>query len=119
MAAIHCKAGKGRTGIMICCYLVYCNYSKSAHDALVYYGKIRTSNCKGVTIPSQIRYVYYFESFLKLRRQAEPSHELNRMPLVVLKIYKIRMITIPEFKNGGIEPTFKVKCQGAVIFDSK
>ena len=64
VAAIHCKAGKGRTGVMIVCYLVFSGLCKTIEEALKHYAKQRTINNKGVTIPSQIRYIKYFESFL-------------------------------------------------------
>ena len=121
IAAIHCKAGKGRTGVMICCYLVYTQLFKSAKEALVYYGKIRTSNGKGVTIPSQIRYVYYYDEFLKLRRNQYPQRILIEMPHKVVKIYKIRIISIPSIQSGGFEPLYRVKYPRGenVIYDSK
>ena len=64
VAAIHCKAGKGRTGVMIVCYLIFSGLCQNTDEALVHYASQRTLNNKGVTIPSQIRYIKYFETFL-------------------------------------------------------
>lgn len=41
------------------------------------------------------------------------------MPRVVLKIYKIRIITIPSIQNGGFEPNFRIKCKNMVLYDYK
>ena len=64
VAAIHCKAGKGRTGVMIVCYLIFSGLCENTDEALAHYARQRTLNNKGVTIPSQIRYIKYFETFL-------------------------------------------------------
>lgn len=62
--AVHCKAGKGRTGVMVCAVLLASRELDSARDALAWFGYARAHNGKGVTIPSQRRYVHYAERLL-------------------------------------------------------
>ena len=90
IVAVHCKAGKGRTGTMICCLLLYMNTFDKAAECLQYYGMMRAENGKGVTIPSQIRYVYYFEQILK-EKMPHPIEFKKKI------ITKIRMSTLPKF----------------------
>lgn len=67
----------------------------SSYDALKYYGLIRTKNKKGVTIPSQIRYVHYFERALTL------NWSIKNLPTPEVELTKIRLSTIPNFNIFG------------------
>lgn len=61
---VHCNAGKGRTGTIICCYLLFLGYFSNVTDCLAYYSKRRFEDGDAVTQPGQVRYINYFYTLL-------------------------------------------------------
>eukprot|EP01126_Amoeba_proteus_P051723 TRINITY_DN6197_c0_g4_i9.p1 TRINITY_DN6197_c0_g4~~TRINITY_DN6197_c0_g4_i9.p1 ORF type:complete len:207 (-),score=44.58 TRINITY_DN6197_c0_g4_i9:194-814(-) len=101
VAAIHCKAGKGRTGLVICAFLAYKYQDKmTAEDALQFYAQRRTHNEQGVTIPSQIRFVRYFGSVLTQIKSNTFNPDRPR---------KLRSITFTSPPQGVLHPTFTME----------
>ena len=46
VVAVHCKAGKGRTGTVIAAYMLFAQEVESHEEALNYFGVCRTVNGK-------------------------------------------------------------------------
>lgn len=78
IAVIHCMAGKGRTGLMVSSYLTYTG--KSAEEALQIYAQKRTTNNEGVSIPSQLRYVGYWEKILSFPKGLDQGPPEVKLP---------------------------------------
>jgi len=72
VVALHCKAGKGRAGLMSCCLMLRMSVdaatgkpTKSAADVISFYDAHRVTNNKGLTVPCQLISVKYYQMTLE------------------------------------------------------
>ncbi|EHY54593.1 hypothetical protein ABEF92_001966 [Exophiala dermatitidis] len=99
VAVIHCKAGKGRSGTVVCSYLISEEGWKK-EDALVRFTerRMRAGFGQGVSIPSQLRYVGYVDRWA------------NQMG----KKYVERPVEVVEIHVYGLRDGVKVAVEGYV-----
>ncbi|XP_016093331.1 phosphatidylinositol 3,4,5-trisphosphate 3-phosphatase TPTE2 [Sinocyclocheilus grahami] len=113
--AIHCKGGKGRTGTMVCTWLIDNDQFESAQESLDYFGERRTdksmsSKFQGVETPSQSRYVSYYEIM-------KNQYNLQLPPQKSLKIKSIRIHSIAGVgKGNGSDLKVKIIVKRELVF---
>ena len=112
VVAVHCKNGKGRTGVVVCAWLLYSTFSDSARDAIQVFAAARLgSKAKvedAVETPSQRRYVHYMQEIVRAH-----GYRTNRLLLKHIAIH-----TCPGMdSDGGCDPWFLIEENGQLIFD--
>ena len=106
IVCVHCLAGKGRTGVVIICLLIFCNVF--INDAIDYFSiKRKGKRNSGVQQPSQLRYINFFYYIL--------FH--NNFKSLELKIFEIIKITISGLQIEEIN-TFKISVSN-YYYDNK
>ncbi|XP_026566159.1 phosphatidylinositol 3,4,5-trisphosphate 3-phosphatase TPTE2-like [Pseudonaja textilis] len=113
--AIHCKGGKGRTGTMICIWLIDTGQFKTAQESLEYFGKRRTDETtstkfQGVETPSQSRYVEYYAILKSKYNLILPPEKPFRIRCI--KLYAIQGVG----KGNGTDFRIKINMKKEVAF---
>ncbi|VVB05118.1 unnamed protein product [Arabis nemorensis] len=108
VVVVHCKAGMARTGLMICCLLLYLKFFPTAEEAIDYYNQKRSLNGKALVLPSQIRYVKYYE---RVQNQFDGKIPPERRCM----LRGFRLINCPYW----IRPAITISNHNDVLFSTK
>jgi hypothetical protein len=106
VVAIHCKAGRGRTDIMIIAYMLFCGLFKTPYEAELTYNHIRKH--KTTAEISQMQYIDYFSDCIA-RRYTFPKTDS------IFSLKSLTLYTNPHYdRQGGVKLCFIIeqyKCE--------
>lgn len=112
VVAVHCKGGKGRTGTMICAWLLYRYTDATPSESIDLFATMRTNQIKsdqyqGIETYSQRRYVEYFYKFLKAPEllKTPPFKYIAIKKISVGPLYKMNTKNINNINNADDEET--------------
>lgn len=101
VAVVHCKAGKGRSGSMACSYLLSEEgWTREAALQRFTERRMRPGFGAGVSIPSQLRWLEYVESWTK----AGKIYVEQAVEVLELHVWGLRenvKISIEGYEDGG------------------
>uniref|UniRef100_A0A7N0SZU8 Uncharacterized protein n=1 Tax=Kalanchoe fedtschenkoi TaxID=63787 RepID=A0A7N0SZU8_KALFE len=108
VVVVHCKSGMARTGLMVSSLLLYLKFFPTAEESIDYYNQKRCVDGKGLVLPSQIRYVKYFEHTLRsFNGEAQPGRRC------MLKGFRLHRCPY------WIRPSISVCDQNRLLFSTK
>ncbi|KAB2091588.1 hypothetical protein ES319_A03G202000v1 [Gossypium barbadense] len=108
VVVVHCKAGMARTGLMISSLLLYLKFFPTAEKSMGYYNQKRCVDGKGLVLPSQIRYVKYFERTLTyFNGENQPGRRCM--------LRGFRLLRCPYW----VRPSITVSDHNGVLFSTK
>ncbi|GLD99551.1 hypothetical protein PINS_up008277 [Pythium insidiosum] len=95
VVVLHCKAGKGRAGMMACMLLLRMRFASTAAEAIDRYNRERVVDRRGLTVISQRKWVQYYEQLLNQLRLKSPlgqrdPHDAVSEPELVIEELRIQ-----------------------------
>ncbi|CCH40961.1 Phosphatidylinositol-3,4,5-trisphosphate 3-phosphatase [Wickerhamomyces ciferrii] len=96
VVVIHCKMGKGRSGLVVCAYLMlYLNFTKNEACELFTSKRMKPGFGNGVSIISQLEYLSYCELYSKCR-----SYKPQKIAYIeTIKIFHVENSYTPLLLN--------------------
>ncbi|KAK9831419.1 hypothetical protein WJX81_003210 [Elliptochloris bilobata] len=113
VCVVHCKAGKGRTGVFISALFLHLGICRDVDAALQLYTAKRMRVGAGVTIPSQIRFLRYFAD----QSSAGPAAGVTSEGLHAAPVAGARVVAdsagyaIAALRSCNVEGEVKVEVQ--------